>query len=145
MQTNTIRRRRFVLTSTAVAAAAAATVAQIAPAATSTWVGGSSTNWSDAANWSPPVAPTNSDFLLFGGLNTTSNNNIAGLTVNGLTFNGNAGAFTLGGSNLTHIGYGPTVRDLRQRRHRQPFHRGNDQHASGNLTSGGTSSRATVR
>jgi len=74
-------------------------------AATATWVGNTSANWSQSPNWtyssgSGPVA--NGDSLVFnaaGSSGTTLNNDIAGLTVRNLTIKG-PGAFTFGGNGL---------------------------------------------
>ena len=70
-------------------------------AATDTWTGNVSANWSDPGNWtggnSPPLA---GDILSFdGNSNATTNNDFAANTqFNGLNFLGTAGSFTLTGN-----------------------------------------------
>lgn len=62
-------------------------------------------NWSNAANWIPAVAPTNGQSLQFGvSTQLHASNDIAALSVAGLTFNGGAGAFTLDGNVITLTG-----------------------------------------
>ena len=78
-------------------------------AATFTWDGGGGdSNWLTALNWSADVAPTAliSNDLAFGGtLNLTTNNNFtAGSSFGNLTFAAGAGAFSLGGNDLTLAG-----------------------------------------
>jgi autotransporter-associated beta strand protein len=73
-------------------------------ASTDTWVGGSA-NFSTTANWSyssgsGPLA--SGDSLIFGSTGSTSpNNDITSLSVNNLTINTGASAFTFGGNGLT--------------------------------------------
>ena len=70
-------------------------------AATLTWVGGSGTSWSTAANWSPATAPVSGDALVFSGTsNLTSQNDISGLTLSGISVSAGAGAFTLSGQSV---------------------------------------------
>ncbi len=60
--------------------------------------GGSDGNWSTAANWDNDTVPTSPAALTFGGAaNLVSSNDLSGFTLNGVTFAGGAGAFTLGG------------------------------------------------
>ena len=65
-----------------------------------TWVGGgTNSNWSAASNWDSglvPAFPTNLTFA--GSTRLTPSNNLTGLTVNGITFDAAAGAFTLDGN-----------------------------------------------
>ncbi|MBM3892662.1 MAG: hypothetical protein FJ388_26385, partial [Verrucomicrobia bacterium] len=80
-------------------AALAALPGLLPPAATAanlTWTGlGADANWSTAANWGG-LAPVNGDDLFFGApLQTANFDDIAGLTIGGLTFNPAAPAFTL--------------------------------------------------
>lgn len=77
--------------------------------ATYTWDGGGGDgNWSTANNWNPDGAParTAGHNLVFAGtLNTATNANNGGWSVNSLTFHSTAGAFTSSGGTLT-IGSG---------------------------------------
>ena len=77
--------------------------------ATYTWDGGGGDgNWLTAGNWSPDGAPARTaghDLAFAGTLNTTTNANNGGWSVNSLTFSNTACAFTSGGGTLT-IGAG---------------------------------------
>lgn len=77
--------------------------AGMAQAATvATWNGnGSDANWSTGANWGGSV-PAAESILAFGGTkNLASNNDLAeGTSFDGINFNTNAGAFTLGGNGI---------------------------------------------
>ena len=67
-----------------------------------TWTGGSSSNsnWSTAANWT--IAPADGKNLVFtGSTRTTTTNDNFLHSVGSISFDSNAGAFTLGGSDLT--------------------------------------------
>jgi autotransporter-associated beta strand protein len=67
-----------------------------------TWTGGSSTdgNWSSAANWS--IAPADGNNLVFTGSTRTTNTNNGFLhSVGTITFDSNASAFTLNGTDLS--------------------------------------------
>ena len=80
-----------------------------APAfAQSTWDGGgSSGDWSDGPNWdgdSAPAASTTAAVIFAGSTNTTTSNDIADLTLSGITFDAAAAAFTLGGGTATLAG-----------------------------------------
>ena len=68
-----------------------------------TWTGGGTTgNWSDAANWAGAV-PGNGDFLTFAGATRTINtNDLSSLSVPWLKFN--AGGFSIYGNALTVTG-----------------------------------------
>lgn len=75
----------------------------MAQAANKAWTGGGTTsNMSDAANWSPSGAPVNGDSLFFDG--TTKTNVLNDLTMSstlamaGITFNAGAGPFTISGN-----------------------------------------------
>ncbi|HWB08322.1 MAG TPA: DUF4214 domain-containing protein [Pirellulales bacterium] len=76
---------------------------------TITWTGGSalSSNWSDAANWNLNRAPISGDSLVFpaSAQRLTNSDNISGLGVNSITFQGTftpaTGGYTIGGSSLT--------------------------------------------
>ncbi len=72
-------------------------------AQTSTWDGGGvGNNWNTATNWVDDVAPVDGDALVFAGTTKLTNtNNIAGLTLNGITFSNNAGAFVIRGNAFT--------------------------------------------
>lgn len=64
--------------------------------------GGVDGNWSTAANWDNDLVPTFPVALTFAGTTgLTSNNDLSSLTVNGFTFSSGAGAFTIGGNNIT--------------------------------------------
>ncbi len=71
--------------------------------AANTWDGGgTNNNWGTAANWDDNVVPGFPVALTFAGTNRlTPNNNLSSLTVNGLTFDAAAGAFTLGGNGIS--------------------------------------------
>jgi len=81
-------------------------------AGTLTWDGGgTSDNWdaysalaANQGNWDLNKVPTSSlvDSLAFAGsTRLTPNNNVSGVTANSITFNGGAGAFTVGGNAVT--------------------------------------------
>jgi autotransporter-associated beta strand protein len=61
-----------------------------AAAATRRWDGSSSALWSDTANWEGDVAPVSGDDLVFpaGALNPTNQNDIVGLQINSVVFEG---------------------------------------------------------
>jgi autotransporter-associated beta strand protein len=88
-------------------------------AAVVTWDGGESgtgkDDWSGSKgdkNWVGDVAPANGDSLVFAGTaRLTNNNNITGLTITNLTFNNTAGAFILGGNQITFTAGGITNND----------------------------------
>ena len=67
--------------------------------AANTWDGGGANDdWGTAANWDDNSVPGFPAALTFAGTNRlTPNNNLSSVTVNGLTFDAAAGAFTLGG------------------------------------------------
>ena len=77
--------------------------ASSAHAAVKTWDGSSSVNWGTAANWAGGVAPVDGDDLIFpaGAANLNNTNNIAGLDLRSLTFNGAGGGYTLNGNAIT--------------------------------------------
>ena len=59
-------------------------------------------NWSDVVNGGLDVAPTLPGSLTFAGTRgLLSNNNLSSQTLNGITFNGGAGTFTLSGNAIT--------------------------------------------
>lgn len=72
--------------------------------AANTWVGlGGDDYWSTSANWD--VAPTFPAALTFGGATRlTPTNDLSGLTVTGIGFATNSGAFNLLGTNITLTG-----------------------------------------
>ena len=75
-------------------------------AATATWSGNSSVNWSDAANWGG-IAPVSGDNLIFNAAGTQGaslSNDIASLQIGTLTFGASASAYTFGGSAFTLTG-----------------------------------------
>jgi fibronectin-binding autotransporter adhesin len=67
------------------------------------WDGGGTTNnWGDALNWDNDVVPLFPVQLTFGGTTRlTPNNDQTGITVQGITFDATAGAFTIGGNAIT--------------------------------------------
>ena len=81
-----------------------------------TWTGKSTTsaNWSDPANWDLNRAPVNGDSLVFPATaqHLANNDNLSGLSVNSLTFQGTfttaTGGYTLSGDDLT-VGAGGIV------------------------------------
>lgn len=78
---------------------------QAASANVRTWTGGgTSGNWSEAANWDVPSY--GADNLIFGGtFQTTSHNNLtADKQVNGIRFLNTAGQFTLSGNRIVLLG-----------------------------------------
>lgn len=70
---------------------------------TGLWTGGGvNNNWSTAGNWDNNAVPVFPHALLFAGSTRLNNNNdLSGITVSGLTFDSAAGAFVLGGNDLT--------------------------------------------
>ncbi|MGC9944745.1 MAG: hypothetical protein ABSE48_23225 [Verrucomicrobiota bacterium] len=67
---------------------------------TAVWNGAADTNWSASGNWnSAPNFPTIVTFA--GSTGLTNNNDNTGITLNGLTFDPAAGAFVLGGNDIT--------------------------------------------
>jgi hypothetical protein len=91
---------------TALAAVALSTVSVLA-AGTDTWVGNTDANWNTAGNWTTSggsTPPASGDSLVFGAQGssgTSLNNNISSLSVNNLTINSGASAFTMSGNGLT--------------------------------------------
>jgi autotransporter-associated beta strand protein len=73
---------------------------------TGLWKGsGANNNWSTAANWDNNAVPVFPHALTFAGNTRLNNNNdLSGITVSTLTFDSAAGAFTLGGNDLTVTG-----------------------------------------
>ncbi len=76
-----------------------------ASAAPASWIGGGTDNfWNNGTNWLTGVPPqTGVDSLIFGGANTSNQNNFSGATFTGITFDAGASGFTLNGSSL-HLG-----------------------------------------
>ena len=68
-----------------------------------TWDGGGANdNWGTAANWDDNAVPGFPAALTFAGTNRlTPDNNLSSVTVNGITFDAAAGAFTLGGNGIS--------------------------------------------
>lgn len=69
------------------------------------WYGlGSTNNWSDTANWIGNTVPIDNNNLIFAG-STRLNpiNNISALTVNNITFNASAGAFSISGNTFSQL------------------------------------------
>jgi fibronectin-binding autotransporter adhesin len=71
--------------------------------AANTWDGGGvDGNWSTLANWDDDLVPTFPVALTFAGsTGLTSTNDLSSLTVNGFTFSSGAGAFVIGGNDIT--------------------------------------------
>ncbi len=67
--------------------------------------GGTDNNWSTAGNWDHNAVPVFPLGLQFGGSTRLNNNNdLPGITVTSLMFSNNAGAFTIGGNDITLSG-----------------------------------------
>jgi fibronectin-binding autotransporter adhesin len=66
------------------------------------WTGtGANNNWSTAANWDHNTVPVFPIGLTFAGSTRLNNtNDLTGVTATSITFNNNAGAYTLGGNSL---------------------------------------------
>lgn len=85
---------------------------QLASAATLTWTGGGDgTSFSDTANWSTAAAPQDGDVITFSHTGLTAqqvlNNDISNLSLDGITFTGNATnyySYTLQGNDITLTG-----------------------------------------
>jgi fructan beta-fructosidase len=74
------------------------------PPAAATWTGlGSDNNWGTGGNWnSAPNFPTGVTFA--GSTRLANSNNLAGITLDNLTFDAAAGSFVLGGNGITLSG-----------------------------------------
>ncbi|HEX3071940.1 MAG TPA: hypothetical protein VHX14_25475, partial [Thermoanaerobaculia bacterium] len=72
-------------------------------ATTKAWTGAVSGNWSNPQNWSPQTVPAAGEALVFpaGLTNNTVTNDMAGVVVGPVTFNG---TYTLNGNELTLMG-----------------------------------------
>lgn len=70
------------------------------------WTGlGADNNWSTAGNWDNNAVPIFPHSVTFAGSTQLNNSNdLNGITVNGITFDAAAGAFTLGGNDITLSG-----------------------------------------
>jgi autotransporter-associated beta strand protein len=80
-------------------------------AATDTWTGNGSANWSDSTSWTGGNAiPLSGDLLVFAGSNQPNPNDdlAAGLLISGITFNSGATSFNLGPSSNS-ITFGPAL------------------------------------
>ncbi|HZJ15564.1 MAG TPA: autotransporter-associated beta strand repeat-containing protein, partial [Chthoniobacteraceae bacterium] len=97
-------RRPFVVTST-IAVLLAASMLPSAHAG-NTWDGGGGNgNWSTAANWDADTLPTFGTGITFAGAaNFVTNNDLAALTVGGITFDPAQEAFVLDGNAITLSG-----------------------------------------
>ena len=73
---------------------------------TGLWTGdGMDNNWSTGGNWDNGVVPVFPHAVTFAGSSQLNNNNdLTSITVSTLTFSNNAGAFTLGGNNISLSG-----------------------------------------
>lgn len=82
--------------------------APLAHAAADTWVGNTSADWNNAANWNPAALPVTGDSFIFGAAGTSGttlgNTFAAGFNVAGITFNSGAAAFTMAGNAITLSG-----------------------------------------
>src|SRR6476619_3686405 len=97
-----IRRKSILVAAAAVSAGLVYTGA--AQATARTWNGGGiDNNWTTAFNWSPAAAPVSGDTLTFDGFGRLTNtNDVTGaVVINGVTFAASAGAFTIGGNQIT--------------------------------------------
>ena len=79
-----------------------------------TWTGSVSAKWSDAGNWSDATVPKLGDFLVFpsAAANLATNNDIAGLRLQGLALNGGvgiSGSALVIGEGISWSGAGNTV------------------------------------
>ena len=64
--------------------------------------GGGNDNWSTPQNWDDDLLPAFPQPITFGGATRlTPNNNLTSITVNGITFDGGAGAFVIGGNSFS--------------------------------------------
>ena len=77
-----------------------------AQAVTRTWVGSTSTNWADAANWSGAIAGQSASFGVAGTQGANLYNNISGLTLGGataITFTSNStpSSYIINGNSIT--------------------------------------------
>jgi len=93
-------------------------LAMAAPAASAatmrTWTGGGTTNnWTDAANWggAAPVAGDNLVFPAGAARRTNTNNFVAGTTFGSIRFTGNGATYTLGGNQVALGGGGLSTAD----------------------------------
>ena len=79
-----------------------------ASAVTTTWTGATNNNWATATNWNNGVPAAGYDVILTGtGPNLPTTQNIAGLSINSLTFNSSTTtAFTVGTDSITLTGTG---------------------------------------
>jgi fibronectin-binding autotransporter adhesin len=75
------------------------------------WNGSTDANWSTAANWTPAATPTAGDDVVLTGAGTNpTNQDIGGLSINSLTFDGTAtSAFTVSGSGISLSSSGTTI------------------------------------
>ena len=66
------------------------------------WDGGGANDfWGTPQNWDDNLVPAFPQAITFGGTTRlTPNNNLASITVNGITFDASAGAFVVGGNSL---------------------------------------------
>jgi autotransporter-associated beta strand protein len=71
--------------------------------AAQTWVGGTTTNWSEGDNWlnGTPPAATGASLIFQGTTHLTSNNDSLVTSLNGITFAEDAGSFVLTGTGFT--------------------------------------------
>ncbi len=72
--------------------------------ATYVWTGAASANWSDGGNWTNGTAPTSAGtdhVRLMPGKTPPANQDIAGLSIDSLTFNTNSAGYTVGGQTIT--------------------------------------------
>ncbi len=73
----------------------------LSQAATDTWTGANSANWSDSGNWNPGL-PTLGDTLIFDTSGQTApNNNLTGQLFGGITFTPTGAQYILGGNAIT--------------------------------------------
>lgn len=85
---------------------------QTGGAAVHVWNGASSANWSDATNWAGGLPAAGGELLLDSAARPASFNDLAGLSLLGLTLGANAAAPTLSGNALRFQGAGAYLRML---------------------------------
>ncbi len=112
MQLNRISRNKVISAATMVAVGLVANSSAYGEA----WIGGTSTNWDDAPNWSPATIPDSAsaiaDFNTKDVTGTEIVNVVSSRTVNSMVFGDTAGAdgtYNLTGSSLSLFGTTPTV------------------------------------
>ncbi len=88
---------------TLLCAGALGAVGHSALAANDVWIGNTDANFATLSNWTGSVTPNGNTpvFGVAGTAGATLNNDIAGATYAGFTFNSGASAYTIGGNSFT--------------------------------------------